>query len=299
MTPAVCAIVLAAGEGVRLRPITALMPKALCPVGNVPLLDRALARLKHHGLSGPAKVAVNACYLANQVIEHVGGRAFLSAEPGPPALGTAGAVANLRTWIAGRGVLVSNSDAYLAPNGSATTDIAPLLADWDGWTVRVLCVPAGDRPAEFGASRFAGFSLLPAADAAALPPGYSDLVHAVWRPAERAGRLEVIDYDGTYLDTGTPADYLAANLHTAGPQSLVAAGAEVDGILDHAVVGAGARIHGQVTRSVVLPGGYVAADEHLVDTIRIGADLTLTPTIRIPPPLTPTVSTLRRDKVEP
>src|SRR4051812_3582603 len=74
---AVCGIVLAAGEGQRLRPLTADLPKALCPVGNIPLLDRALARLAGAGV---ADVAVNAAYLAAQVVRHVGGRAHLSVE---------------------------------------------------------------------------------------------------------------------------------------------------------------------------------------------------------------------------
>lgn len=38
-------IVLAAGAGTRLHPLTALRPKALCPVGSVPLVDLALARI--------------------------------------------------------------------------------------------------------------------------------------------------------------------------------------------------------------------------------------------------------------
>lgn len=109
----VCAVVLAAGEGTRLRPLTERLPKALCPVGNVPLLDRALHRLAGLGLVGTDRVAVNACYLGDQVVDHVGDRAHLSVEPGDP-LGTAGGVANLRDWIAGRGVLVGNADAYLA-----------------------------------------------------------------------------------------------------------------------------------------------------------------------------------------
>ena len=49
---AICAIVLAAGEGRRLRPLTTVRPKALCPVGNVALLDRALARVAGLGLTG-------------------------------------------------------------------------------------------------------------------------------------------------------------------------------------------------------------------------------------------------------
>ncbi|GAB3941735.1 hypothetical protein GCM10027614_27600 [Micromonospora vulcania] len=122
--PQVCAVVLAAGEGTRLRPLTERVPKALCPVGNVPLLDRALARLAGLGLAGPGRVAVNACYLADQVVTHVGDRAHLSVEPGDP-LGTAGGVANLRDWIDGRPVLVGNADAYLADPTAPRARISP------------------------------------------------------------------------------------------------------------------------------------------------------------------------------
>ena len=113
MSPGVCAVVLAAGEGRRLRPLTELRPKPLCPVGNVPLLDRLLSLLGALGYAGPASVAVNTSWLAEQVVAHVGDRAHLSVEPGGP-LGTAGALGRLRDWIDGRGVLVGNADAYLA-----------------------------------------------------------------------------------------------------------------------------------------------------------------------------------------
>jgi N-acetyl-alpha-D-muramate 1-phosphate uridylyltransferase len=275
VTRALCAVVLAAGEGTRLRPLTVEMPKALCPVGNVALLDRALVRLSAHGLSGPALVAVNACYLADQVADHVGGRAYISREPGPPALGTGGALGKLRDWIAGRPVLVGNADAYLAPDGGGVTDLRPLLAGWDGETVRILGIPSPPGQREFGDLRFAGFSLLPAAMVAALPAERSDLVRTVWRPAERAGRLEVIPYEGTYLDTGTPATYLAANLHAAGEGSIVAPDAVVKGQVEHAVIGAGAQILGSVSDSVVLPGGYVGPDERLAGAIRYGRSGTL------------------------
>jgi NDP-sugar pyrophosphorylase family protein len=272
----VAAVVLAAGEGTRLRPITATLPKPLCPVGNVPLLDRALTRLAAHGMRGPGSVAVNACYRADQLAAHVDGRAHLSREPGPPALGTSGALAHLRDWVAGRAVLAVNADAYLASNPSTARDLAPLLDGWDGRTVRVLVVPAGDRPAEFaGGLRFAGVSLLPAELVAALPPGPSALVLTIWRPAERAGRLELVAYDGTYLDTGTPRDYLAANLHAAGGGSLISPDAVVAGQVTASVVRAGAVVTGSVTRCVVLPGATVAAGEELVDAIRLGADVTV------------------------
>jgi NDP-sugar pyrophosphorylase family protein len=276
----VCAVVLSAGEGIRLRPLTAAVPKALCPVGNIALLDRALARLDRHGLAGPERVAVNACHLAEQIAIHVAGRVYLSCEPGPPALGTSGALYHLRDWIAGRAVLAVNADAYLAPAADLARDLGRLLDDWDGRTVRVLTVPAGVRPREFGSSRFAGASLLPAELVAALPPGRGELVRSAWRPAEQAGRLVTVPYAGAYIDTGTPADYLAANLHAArldpsGSGSLVAPDAVVTGRVVSSVVGSGAVVAGSITRCVVLPGARVAPDENLVDAIRLGADVTV------------------------
>ncbi|WP_439709638.1 nucleotidyltransferase family protein [Micromonospora haikouensis] len=276
--PEVCAVVLAAGEGTRLRPLTERLPKALCPVGNVPLLDRALARLAGLGLAGPARVAVNSCYLGEQVVAHVGGRAHLSVEPGAP-LGTAGGVANLRDWIAGRGVLVGNADAYLAdPAADPGPDIAALLAGWDGETVRLLGQPAADpaAPGTFSGHRFTGFSLLPwrLVRGLAVEPG--DLVRAVWRPAEAAGALTVVPYAGIFYDTGTPADYLAANLHAAGGGNLVDPTATVTGRCREAVVGAGAIVRGEVTRSVLWPGAEVAAGEHLTGAVRVAGGLTVT-----------------------
>lgn len=273
----ICAVVLAAGEGTRLRPLTERVPKALCPVGNVPLLDRALARLTGLGLSGPAAVAVNACYLGEQVVQRVGARAHLSVEPGSP-LGTAGGVGRLRDWIDGRGVLVGNADAYLAdPAAPPGPDITTLLDGWDGESVRLLGQPAADpgAPGTFDGHVFTGFSLLPWRLVRDLPATFGDLVRAVWRPAEAAGRLTVVSYRGTFIDTGTPADYLAANLHAAGDGGLIDPAATVTGPCHRSVVGAGATVRGAVNRSVIWPNASVGTDEHLHDVIRVGADLTV------------------------
>jgi N-acetyl-alpha-D-muramate 1-phosphate uridylyltransferase len=272
-----CAVVLAAGEGRRLRPITDDRPKALCPVGNIPMLDRTLNRVAALGYAGPDRVAVNACHLADQVVAHIGGRAHVSVEA-PPLMGTAGGVANLRDWIDGRGVLVGNADAYLAhPRAEPGPDIAALLSGWDGQTVRLLGRPgaAAGEPGTFDGHYFAGFSLLPWRYVARLRVEPSDLVRTVWRPAEAAGELAVVRYDGTFLDTGTPVDYLTANLHAAGGGCLVDPTAAVTGTCDRAVVGAGAVVRGRVTRSVVWPDGFVSEDEHLVDAIRVGRRVTV------------------------
>ncbi|HET8658881.1 MAG TPA: sugar phosphate nucleotidyltransferase [Micromonosporaceae bacterium] len=283
--PPLCAVVLAAGEGRRLRPLTTVRPKALCPVGNVALLDRMLTILELLGLRGPELVAVNASWLAEQVVRHVGDRAHLSVEPGGP-IGTAGALGRLRGWVDGRGVLAGNADAYLAGDRAGDdrapldSGVAALLDGWDGTTVRLLGVPTRpDDPYRFGRHRFAGLSLLPWPAVAALDaPAPTELVREVWRPYEAAGRLEVVEYRGVFTDTGTPATYLAANLHAAargGTGTLIDPTAKVTGPVDRAVVGAEAVVEGALTRAVVWPGGYVGPDEHLTDAVRVGRDLTV------------------------
>jgi MurNAc alpha-1-phosphate uridylyltransferase len=265
----VCAVILAAGEGRRLRPLTGLTPKALCPVGNVPMLDRALRRVE--GLD----VAVNAAYLADRVVAHVGDRAHLSVEPNGP-LGTAGGIGRLRDWIGGRGVLVGNADAYLADPHREPGDMATMLDGWTGDTVRMLTLPVlpGDTGG-FSGRRFAGFSLLPWRYVRDLRPEPSDLVRLVWRPAEAAGELELIGYDGVYIDTGTPADYLRANLHAAAGAVLADPSATITGAVRESVIGAGATVAGDVSRCVVWPGASVAPGESLIGVIRAPGNLTV------------------------
>ena len=273
MTAAVCGLVLAAGEGQRLRPLTEHLPKALCPVGNVALLDRALARLAGLGLTD---VAVNAAYLAAQIVSHVGDRAHLSVEPDGP-LGTSGGVSRLKSWIDGRGVLIGNADGYLAdPARDPGADIAAMVDGWSGETVRMLTqpLPAGETGG-FSNHRFAGFSLLPWRYVRDLPDGHGDLVRTVWRPAEAAGELELIDFEGVYIDTGTPADYLRANLHAAHGRTLIDPTAEISGPVSDSVIGPRARVRGAATRAVVWPDAEIPAGETLTDAIRAPHGLTV------------------------
>src|SRR4051794_3546607 len=95
------AVVLAAGAGERLRPLTQLRPKPLCPVANTALLDGALVRV---GAVVPAgSVAVNAHHHADQVQAHLADRpdVHLSVEP-DRARGTAGGPGRARGRRGGR-----------------------------------------------------------------------------------------------------------------------------------------------------------------------------------------------------
>ncbi|WP_433377252.1 nucleotidyltransferase family protein [Actinoplanes sp. CA-142083] len=271
MTP-VCGLILAAGEGQRLRPLTELLPKALCPVGNVPLLDRALTRVRNLGLD----VAVNAAYLADRIVRHVGDRAHLSVEPDGP-LGTAGGVARLKSWIDGRGVLIGNADGYLSdPARDPGKDIAAILDGWSGDTVRMLTQPLPPgQTGGFANHKFAGFSLLPWRYVEDLPDNHGDLVRAAWRPAEAAGELELVNFEGVYIDTGTPADYLRANLHAANGRTLIDPTAEIVGPVSEAVIGSNARVLGGATRAVVWPDALIEPGEFLENAIRAPGGLTV------------------------
>lgn len=242
-------IVLAAGAGNRLRPLTQWRPKALCPINNVPLVDRALASIERAGISD---VAVNAHYLAEQLADHLGGRAHLSIES-PEALGTAGAVGALRAWLDGRDALICNSDAYL--NGHLDL----LITGWTGDHPRLL-VTSDPARGDFGQWRFAGASLLPWSYARDLPAQPAGLYEVVWRAAHARGDLEFGEHAGTFIDCGTPHDYLAANLHASGGAS---------------VVGEGAAVAGELVRSVVWPGATVRHGERLVDSVRTDTGLTV------------------------
>ena len=87
--------------------------------------------------------------------------------------------------------------------------------------------------------------------------------------------LRLIGYEGVYIDTGTPADYLLANLHAAGGSALVDPSATVTGRVRASVVGSGATVAGAIDRCVVWPGARVEAGETLAEAIRAGDGLTV------------------------
>jgi MurNAc alpha-1-phosphate uridylyltransferase len=248
MTDILAGVVLAAGLGRRLRPLTIEHPKALCPVDNVPLVDLALARLAPI-VDGEGGLAVNVHHHRAAMEAHLDGRAHLSIEEGAP-LGTAGALGRLRGWIDGRAALVVNADAW------CPGPVAPLVEGWDGERIRILVVGEDEL---VPTSKVAG-AVLPWAAVARLEAVPSGLWETSWREANEAGRVEVVRHDGPFVDCGTPQQYLEANLLAGGGES---------------VVGDGATVAGRLVRSVVWPGATVRAGETLVDAIRYDGTRTI------------------------
>ena len=86
------AMVLAAGFGLRMRPLTDKMPKPLVRVAGQPLLDHVLDKL---GAAGVSDAVVNVHYLPDQIIEHTRGRSrpkVTISDERDQVLGTGGAV---------------------------------------------------------------------------------------------------------------------------------------------------------------------------------------------------------------
>jgi len=191
------ALVLAAGRGERLRPLTDEVPKPLLRIGDVTLLDAALARVEAVVPISPETVAVNAHWLAEQIVAYVDGRVHVSVEQ-PEALGTAGAVGAIRSWLGERDLLIANGDVWW----DGSPDLRAFVDGWDRQRPRLLVVADDERPDFAARWRFAGVSLLPAAAAARLEPEPTGLYELVWSRMP----IDLVPADITFIDCGTPAD---------------------------------------------------------------------------------------------
>ena len=104
------AMVLAAGLGTRLRPITDTIPKPLVEVNGRPLIDHAIDRL---ALAGVERVVVNVHYKATMIVQHLAHRGHPHIEFSKEAelLDTGGGVARALPML-GEAFFVVNSDVF-------------------------------------------------------------------------------------------------------------------------------------------------------------------------------------------
>ncbi len=136
MTGPTCAMILAAGRGERMRPLTDRMPKPVIPVAGRSALDRMLDRL-----AGFERVVVNAWHLAEAI------EAAVATRRDPPVLvvreehvlGTGGGVANALGFLGDAPFLVANGDVLLTDSPGLTV-VESLARAWDGDTTDALLV---------------------------------------------------------------------------------------------------------------------------------------------------------------
>jgi dTDP-glucose pyrophosphorylase/CBS domain-containing protein len=102
-------LIMAGGEGLRLRPLTENLPKPMLPVGGRPILERIISTLKDQGLRD---IFISVRYLKDKIIDHFGdGSGFgvrISYVEEDVPLGTAGALSRLPATT--RPTLLMNAD---------------------------------------------------------------------------------------------------------------------------------------------------------------------------------------------
>ncbi len=217
-------MILAAGRGERMRPVTERVPKPLVEVCGRPLLDWVLDNLAAHGIE---TVVVNTHHLGHLIAAHVRNRrrprVVLSLED--EVCETGGGVARALPHLGERPFYVVNGDVLW--RDSVESALGRLAAAWDGRRMDALLLlyPAphargyagfGDyfmdqmgrlrrrREKEVGPYVFTGVQILSPKLFRDVPDGPFSL-NLVYDRAEAAGRLSGIVHDGEWYHIGTPA----------------------------------------------------------------------------------------------
>jgi NDP-sugar pyrophosphorylase family protein len=111
------AMVLAAGQGTRLRPITDGIPKALVPVAGRPMIEYALLLLRHYGI---VEIVINLHHFGRQIENHLGDGSKLGLQISysnePALLDTGGGLRKARSFLQDGAFIVINTDALIDVN---------------------------------------------------------------------------------------------------------------------------------------------------------------------------------------
>ena len=223
-------MVLAAGLGTRMRPLTDKVPKPLVKIAGQPLIDRVLDRL---GDAGVERAVVNTHYMAEQLSQHLEDRKrpkiVISDERGL-LLGTGGGIKKALPELGNAPFFLVNSDTIwidgVKPNlGRLGTDFDP--ADMDallllaptagsiGYSGRGDFAMAADGRLRRRAEQeivpfvYAGVGILSPALFADAPSGEFSLM-VLFDRAAHAGRLHGLRLEGLWMHVGTPAAVAAA-----------------------------------------------------------------------------------------
>lgn len=299
-TPAPRAFLLAAGRGLRFRPVTVRLPKPLLPFLNVPLCRAHLQRLRAAGVS---QAAVNLFHLGEEIEKHLVDRASelpqLRFFREPRLLGTAGGLRNAADWLAEGDFFVVNSDEAIAPDyeallrahrksGRAATLLVVENREPDRYTP---LQSEGDRITGFGRENtdgrsrppllYTGVCVLASRLLDRIAPGERSLVADLWNPLLAEGREEIgwVRHHGAFADLGTPRDFLRASLEALASGGPFPAGAGTFDAASRVLLPRGAAISGvsdSVLGAVVLGSGARVVSSTVWDGVAIGDGARLT-----------------------
>ncbi len=284
-------MILAAGLGTRLRPLTHVLAKPALPVLNRPLIAWTLEQLAAHGVT---EVVINLHYLPGTVRRavaqagHPGLKVTFSFER--TLLGTAGGPRRARRFLGGEPFLLVNGDMlfeldltrllarHRAAGALATLALrrnpnprvyAPVVTLRNG---RVVWLPGVRRRRAGRAWLFAGIHVMEPSLLERLPAGASDSVRDLYAPLVEQGEcLLGVPVPGPWLDLGTPELYRRGQLtflrrarRGRSGASLIDPTARVakDALVTGSVIGAGARVESlaRVSHSVLWPGACVGRE---------------------------------------
>lgn len=283
------ALVLAAGLGIRLRPLTSARAKPALPVAGLTLVERILIGLRNHGV---LRAIVNLHYRAETITAVVGDGTGLGLDVRysweVPLLGSGGGprrafslVPDDRLWIVNGDTLTDLDFAAMAAEherSSALVTMAlipnPSPDRYGGVLVDALGSVTGFVPRGSAAPswHFVGVQIAERETFATLDDGVpADSVGPLYRSLieSRPGAIRAFCSQARFLDIGTPRDYLEACLAFGDGQTVIDATARVDPTAELAscVVWERARIGRRVrlTRAIVgedvdVPDDYRASD---------------------------------------
>lgn len=218
------AMVLAAGLGLRMRPLTLDRPKPLIPVAGRALLDHALDRLVDAGVE---TAVVNSHYLGGMITEHLTGRTDIAivASPEEAPLDTGGAVRRALPHLGTAAILTVNADILWLDG--PTPALRRLAANWDPERMDALLLlmattksvgydgrgdfhmdPLGGLTrrgeSEIAPFVYAGVQIVKPALFGQDTPDGAFSTNLVWDRAMEAGRLHGLAHDGAWFHVGTP-----------------------------------------------------------------------------------------------
>lgn len=209
------AMILAAGIGTRMRPLTDNMPKPLLPVGGKPLIVWHLERLKRCGFTD---IVINIAYLGGMIPEALGSGEQLglsiqySDERGEPALETGGGILKALPLLGDEPFLLVNGDIWCDYEFSS---VSPLTEQDLGHLVLI------DNPAHHPSGDFSlrkenrvlleGDNKLTFSGISYLHPALFDgfkkgrvLLRDVLIPVMQSGKMSGEHHSGEWRDIGTP-----------------------------------------------------------------------------------------------
>ena len=205
-------MILAAGRGERLRPLTDTMPKSLVEVRGQSLLERHLENIQRAGIED---VVINLGWLGDKIVERIGsgssyGLSVSYSDEGDDVLETGGGIHKALPLLGGNPFLVVNADIY---TDMPVPTVSLLGADM-GHLVMVSSPPyrdGGDFDIEQGRIRTSVSQLLTFSGVAVYRPQFFDACEAgrfsivpMLREAADEDQLQGSLYEGTWADVGTP-----------------------------------------------------------------------------------------------